>query len=200
MFKISQLFSIIALTICLTAGASSAATLTIDVGGQLTGATGVNVNGTLYDVEFRDGTCFAIFDGCDDESDFTFTTITDALVASQALLDQVFVDSGLGDFDSDPSLTLGIESQFGFIHSPYGAANLSGTVPTTYALNRADALPDVTDSELRGLLEGTGAISTYAVFTATPALPTVPLPAGFALLLSSVGGIAALRRFKKLTA
>ena len=40
----------------------NAAVLIVD-GGQLVGATGVNVNGALYDVSFMDGTCFALY-GC----------------------------------------------------------------------------------------------------------------------------------------
>ena len=48
-----------------------------------------NVDGSLYDFEFLDGTCVALFSGCDDISDFTFSTVAAATLASQALLDQV---------------------------------------------------------------------------------------------------------------
>ena len=48
---------------------SSLAATKIIVGDQLTGANGVNVNGSLYNVRFADGTCVAIFDGCDSVSD-----------------------------------------------------------------------------------------------------------------------------------
>ena len=90
------------------ASTADAAFLTLN-GNILTGATGVNVGGTLYDVVFVDGTCVAIFDGCDDPAtDFDFTTEADALAASQALLDQVFLNvSGGGQFDSTPALTFG---------------------------------------------------------------------------------------------
>jgi len=34
------------------------------VGGELVGATNVNVGGTLYDVQFVEGTCVDLYDGC----------------------------------------------------------------------------------------------------------------------------------------
>lgn len=88
-----------------------AAVLSIS-GDKLQGATGVNVGGTLYNVEFIDGSCVDVFSGCDQATDFAFHTIPLALMASQALLDQVFLDTLLGDFDSRPELTNGITSPF----------------------------------------------------------------------------------------
>ena len=81
-----------------------AATLDV-VGGQLLGASNVNVGGTLYNVQFIDGTCVALFNGCNEASDFTFTEPVSALSAAQALLDQVFLDGPSGSFDSIPYLT-----------------------------------------------------------------------------------------------
>ncbi len=87
--------------------ASSAGAATLNVsGGQLLGASGVIVDGISYDVEFLDGTCIALYNGCDEVSDFTFQTEAAALLAAQALLDQVFLD-GIGFFDSAPELTNG---------------------------------------------------------------------------------------------
>lgn len=89
-------------------------------GGILTGALNIDVDGTLYDVEFVDGKCTQIFDGCDDITDFTFQTADSATAASQALLDHVFVVDVLGDFDSAPNLTLGCEGGATcFTHTPY---------------------------------------------------------------------------------
>jgi hypothetical protein len=96
----------LAAVLVLVASGAQAATLDI-IGGILHGASGVDVGGTLYDVEFVDGTCLGLFTGCDDVSDFTFQTSTAAILASQALLDQVFLDGPSGNFDSNPSLTLG---------------------------------------------------------------------------------------------
>jgi hypothetical protein len=80
----------------------SAATLTV-TGGILTGATNVDVGGSFYDVVFVDGTCAAVFNGCDDPTDFIFPTSATAVAASQALIDQVFLDGPLGQFDSNPT-------------------------------------------------------------------------------------------------
>jgi hypothetical protein len=88
--------------------ASGATAATLDVvGGQLVGASDVDVDGSLYDVAFVEGSCIAVFSGCDELSDFTFQTEAAALLASQALMDQVFLDGGLGNFDTDPLLTFG---------------------------------------------------------------------------------------------
>lgn len=77
--------------------------LQINGSGILIGATGVDVSGTLHDVTFKDGTCMALFSGCDSVLDFTFQSETAARAASQALLDQVFV----GPFAAAPELTFG---------------------------------------------------------------------------------------------
>ena len=79
------------LALILSVSGASAATLNV-VGGQLLGATGVVVDGSSYNVVFLDGTCINLYDGCDDVADFTFQTGAAALLASQALLDQVFVN------------------------------------------------------------------------------------------------------------
>ncbi|MDB5921573.1 MAG: hypothetical protein JWN13_509 [Betaproteobacteria bacterium] len=81
--------------------------------GLLTGAKGVNVNGSPYDVQFVDGTCNAVFNGCDELADFTFHSQADAMAASLALLQQVFIDGSNGNFDSQPELTFGCVSVIG---------------------------------------------------------------------------------------
>ena len=101
--------------------ARAMAILDVDGNGQLLGAKNVDVLGTLYDVRFVEGTCIALFSGCDEASDFDFTTEATATAAAQALLDQVFIDSVLGMFDSDPSLTLGCsDPSFCGSAIPYG--------------------------------------------------------------------------------
>ena len=109
------------------AGGAQAATFDV-IGGQLFGASGVDVGGTLYDVEFLDGSCITLFNGCDDVSDFTFQTSLAASVASQALLDQVFLDGPLGNFDSSPNLTngcsIGLASTRCWSLTPYGPSSI----------------------------------------------------------------------------
>lgn len=82
--------------------------LQVDVAGILLAAKGVNVGGTLYDVEFVDGKCAEVFSGCDVAAiDFPFSSRTEAETAGNALLSQVFRDTQVGKFDTHPELTWG---------------------------------------------------------------------------------------------
>jgi len=63
--------------------------------GVLQGATGVNVNGSLYSVTFVDGSCEALFGDCTQPAAFPFSYDA-AIAASQALLDQVLQDGTPG--------------------------------------------------------------------------------------------------------
>ena len=47
----------------------------------------VLVDGDLYNVQFLDGTCSEMYNGCDSTSDFTFQTLAAATLASSALSD-----------------------------------------------------------------------------------------------------------------
>jgi len=99
------------------------ATLIVAGDGTLLGATDVLVDGSLYEVEFVDGKCFDLFDGCDELSDFDFTDEATVLLAAQALLDQVMV----GIYDLVPALTFGC-----------GAPRLCQTI-IPYAVSNTDA-------------------------------------------------------------
>ena len=100
----------------MSGGVAGAATLNV-VGGQIVGASGVEVGGILYNVEFVDGfgaptNCAPFFSGCDEPSDFAFTDPAIGSAAMQALVDQVFPnrmvgDPPLGSFDSNPDLIFG---------------------------------------------------------------------------------------------
>jgi len=96
----------LAAVLVLMASGAQAATLNV-IDGILHGAFGVDVGGALYDVEFLDGTCIDLFTGCDEQADFTFTDEASATLASEALLDEVFVDGPGGQFRSEPNLTVG---------------------------------------------------------------------------------------------
>lgn len=91
--------------------------------GQLIGAKNVDVNGMLYDVEFAAGNCVEIFDGCDELSDFTFNTEELAGAASQALLNQVFINDEVGFHRLMSELTLGCFGATCNVYTPY---NLEG--------------------------------------------------------------------------
>lgn len=103
-------------------GPVRAVTWEVDAFGRLTGASGVDIDGTLHDVHFAYHTCAALFTGCDDPADFLFQDKVAALAASQALQDQVLLDVAAGAFDSDPGLVVGCEfgpSESCHIFTPY---------------------------------------------------------------------------------
>jgi hypothetical protein len=99
---------ILAAVLAFMAGGAQAATLIVSAEtGQWLAASGVLVDGWFYDVGFIDGSCVMLYSGCDQDTDFTFSSAADDGAASQALLDQVFLDGPSGNFASVPSLTNG---------------------------------------------------------------------------------------------
>ena len=141
---------VLAVVLALVTSGANAVTLNV-AGGLLISASGVDVGGSLYDVEFLDGSCVDLFTGCDDLSDFTFTDYTSATLASQALLAQVFVDGVLGQFDSDAMLTAGCPPLSGNqiecrLFTPYLPAIAPGTnVTARAAVNRSQFLTSLAD-------------------------------------------------------
>ena len=125
---------VLAAVLVLVAGGAQAVTLDV-IGGQLMGASNVLVDGSFYDVQFLDGTCIERYNGCDDVSDFTFQTQASAVLASQALLDQVFLDGVEGQFDSDPGLTRGCGGYRCRTHTPFIVVGWGSTFIAAEALN-----------------------------------------------------------------
>lgn len=124
----SVLATALAFSLCVAA----APVLQVSSDGELTGAKGVLVAGNLYDVEFVDGQCRdAVLSSFSDPpqcyislTTFAFSNPTGAIAASQALLDQVFVDgavvNGIAyDFDAAPWLTAGCEANRCSVFTPY---------------------------------------------------------------------------------
>jgi len=58
---------------CFCVHNANAVVLLVDGSGVLTGATGVNISGTLFDVAFEGGTCDSVFNGCD-PAEFAFSS------------------------------------------------------------------------------------------------------------------------------
>lgn len=189
----------------MAAGTAPAAVLTLDAGGRLIGAQGVQVEGSLYDVSFVDGTCVALFNGCDALSDFTFNTLDRAYDASAALLEQVFnADSAI---DLDPALTRGCEGAWGT--NAYGVVvaacwvltptifSIDGQLATTMVLNdNRDLYDQASQTRLifgQGFDTGAGgqwARRTYAVWSAAGAATPVSAPGSAGLALSALAVMA----------
>jgi hypothetical protein len=90
--------------------AQAGVVLSIDSAGRLLGASGVLVNGTSYDVQFKDGNCSDLYSGCDGAGDFVFNTQELARDASLALLNQVF--NAFSTYDLAPDLTNGCPPRY----------------------------------------------------------------------------------------
>lgn len=161
----------------------NAATLLFDGSYQLTGATDIDVDGTFYDVAFVDGSCNALFNGC---TDFSFTTSTEALAASQSLLDQVFI----GIYDEYPAATFGIENEsFGNIVTLYGSPGLVAVGVNTDGPIDSVSLHVLHNADFDSTFNPYG---VYAVWSATE----VPVPAAAWLFGSALLGLAGIKRKK----
>ena len=181
--------------------AQATATLTVDGAGNLTGATGVTVGSATYDVDFRDGTCFGLYGGCDSTGDFTFHSAADAEAAAQALLDQVLIDDGTHSFDSLPGKTSGCATAETFCDPfiPYGFFDADHVLIAAAINSNAEANDGtISGGDLGTLADTTPNIFfTWAVFTP---VSSVPEASTWAMMLLGLGGIGAALRRRKLAA
>ena len=155
---------------------AEATTILVVNNGILMGARGVNVEGTLYDVDFVDGTCLTAYGLCD-PAHLPFNGT--ASFAAQALLDQVFVNADF-PFDWDASLTFGCTGIGGpagqcFIYTPYAFdpfGRLFAIVAINYGCFPAFCplgLPDVLELEP----SDRNARQIWAKWTPVPEPPTL---------------------------
>lgn len=191
---IKKTIAIIGLT--LSVGAN-AATLVIS-GGQLMGATGVDVSGALYDVSFVDGSCAGLFGGCDDYFDFAFTAQGQATLASVALWQSVFVNNASGEFDSVPQLTNGCtDATYCSVYTPFLRWASDEVKVVAFANFResedgSDAV-FLPSNLLRTFDAGANERVVYAVWQPSP----VPLPAAAWLFGSAILGLVGVARRKQ---
>ncbi len=199
--RVATLVAVSSLCLLVADIARAAPVLLVDGGGKLTGATGVMVGSSFFDVSFVDGTCIALFNDCDASTDFVFQSQDEATAASQALLDQVFIDGPSGLFDSDPIITQGcFEDPLSPLAcgalTPFGLAGTA--VPFVLAMSAYNALFDTPADQVVGPLGHARSTSTaptfdevYAVWT--PAA-SVPEPATVTLVALGAVGLGFARR------
>jgi hypothetical protein len=185
--------------------AAAGPTLLVNSSGQLTGATGVDVNGTLYDVTFVDGTCNSVFGGC---ANFVFDE-NGAFAAANSL---VALFAGAPTFNSTADLVSGCDgpattsfagTSYCEMFVPFSAN--AGLVAVIDAYNFSG---NGSDQVVNGsLLFDANYDTTYqaawqaddlvwAVFT--PASASLPEPSTWALMLLGFFGIGIAARRKRM--
>lgn len=119
------------LTLCAKSfSALAAPVLFVNDEGILTGAKNVQVGNDLYSVAFASGACVSVFSGCLPFSDdFIFRSRSAATTASQALLDQVFVDGPDGRFDNFPGRIIGCPFEWCSVITPISAQWIQDAEP-----------------------------------------------------------------------
>lgn len=170
----------------------AAPVLNVNAAGVLTGATGVDVGGVLYDVQFVDGTCASLFSACGffSTDDFAFVSQAQAEDASVALLAQVFLDVAEGAFDSQPELTRGcVDVESCRAMTPYKLGGATAFV--VYAVN-VNRLFD-TDLLQYGFQASSGNSSSlddrvWAVWAKSTNVPE-PVPEPTSLALIGLAGV-----------
>jgi hypothetical protein len=177
--------------------ANASVVLEVNGSGILTGAKNVDVNGTLYDVTFADGTCVDLFGGCTSSSDFAFNTEGDADAAATALENQVLLDTVSGNFDSTPALTFGCsftscESFIPFaVGGDYVEYDWFDNFSTDSSDNVAGPAGNLKTADSSGSTTP-GSASNWAIFA--PA--STPIPSTLPLMATGVVGLGLLRRWQ----
>jgi hypothetical protein len=182
------------LAACLAGAKAHASPILLVDNGVLVGASGVEVtvNGatSLYDVAFKGGTCAALFNGCDSSADFMFKTDAEALAASQALLDGVFLDGAAGSFDSVPETVADCsDSAACMIVTPYDFGfNTPGLADAGFALNLSGSFEDL--SVLATVSPSDDLRPEGFVFAVWSPVPPHAVPAAPPLALAGAGLMA----------
>ena len=157
-------------------------------GTDLLGATGVDVNGTLYNVQFENGSCNTVFGVCQNAAPgfFTFDTSSAAIAASNALLSQI----GDSVFTSAGSVGAPAVGTQVYVATPYAV------VGSTVDVQRYDYLTGgISAGQLSVANPSQYSNAAYAVWSLDTA--AVPEPASAATLAAGVAALALARRRRR---
>ncbi len=164
-----------------------AATLTTNGLGQVTGASGVTSEGESYTIVMADGTCAALFSGCNDDADFLPLDASNRLAAQRALVDFLEAVWAQGHGPGDIVGCIGSISQCS-VYAPWEIVE-----PVTNPVFASTVAGLLTVSGLaQGGTQGISSIQDFAAAeTVAWAYVTVSVPEPGSLLLVSAG-LAAL--------
>lgn len=167
--------------------------------GQLMGATGIEVAGQLYDVLFVDGTAEDLFSTLG-VYNFAFDNLAGAAEASQALLDQIFIEQTVDGidmtiYDHSPQLTNGIEHpETAYIYTPYEFFPVHDILGISVTINWVTG-DVISTTGIANLVDmSSHADGVYAVWSETT---QVPIPSTMTLLGLGLAGLAGVRRKNK---
>jgi hypothetical protein len=192
------------LAVCAISAASAAGAvpvLLVNGEGILTGANSVDIGGTFYDIRFSEGSCNSLFGGRCDQRLFAFANAAQALVAGEALLEQVFVDGPVGQFDSRPDTIFGctnLQNCHAFIPFQFvETVELDGTIAIQDVVNNAvgsDVINEMVFAE--ETLASDFDNYTYVLFTRVSDSNDIPEPGSASLVGLALAALGWARRRK----
>jgi hypothetical protein len=181
-------------------GNAVGATLVTDIDGKLMGADGIDINGTEYNVDFVEGSCYSLFAPCLAGHEFTFN-INEALDASWALRNQVFEIPEWSVYDSTPTMTNGCEGAVWsctiFTAYAAGADNMGSAMfengDGLFFFNNVTTCGNCYKADDTADMAG----AVYAVWEEANGPSPVPVPAAAWLFGSGLLGLVGVARRKK---